>query len=170
MSQVRTALGIAGLLSLGVAGCATTGGGYSPPQASEPSASIQFEKPPGFSMLYDVAEVHAYENERCDPTASSGELVSIYYSTPKPVSVRAGVPLFLRMSTVRHGGLANYACLNVVSFSPDAGQRYTLAHRYDGGLCRVVLSNSAGMEPDDFTPHPIQDTCLGVLKTWKPVN
>lgn len=52
-------------------------------------------------------------------------------------------------------------CVNVVSFTPESGGRYSLLQRFNGGQCETAVTDQAtGVSPPSFETHTLQTGCV----------
>jgi hypothetical protein len=108
----------------------------------------------------------AYSDANCSKEGNQGRIAALgrFQSEAKPVRVEAGKELFFR---AKYGDIHNhtaqgfdaYLCTNVVSFTPQANQHYTLYQTPNSEHCSLTVIDGHGLRPPGFVTHAVSAGC-----------
>jgi len=150
---------IAGL-GLGLTGCETV---FVQPAETTASARIDCPRDPELGR-FGTGEMVSWAN---GPDCAEVLRISAYDPMTvgsKSFRLPGGAPVHLlaEIFPVGAGGLyTNVQCLNLISFTPEAGHGYTLLQTFRDGKCRTTVTDQApGAPPPTVVEHPLVAACV----------
>jgi hypothetical protein len=158
-ARFRTALLVAGL-GLGLTACETV---FVQPAETAPSARIDYRRDPELGR-FGTGEIVSWTSG-----PDCAEVLRISSYDPMTVGSKSfrlpgGAPVHLlaEIFPVGAGGLyTNTQCVNVISFTPEAGHGYALLQTFSGGKCRTTVTDQTpGAPPPTVVEHPLVAACV----------
>ncbi|MHA6495530.1 hypothetical protein ACX0MV_20130 [Pseudomonas borbori] len=156
------------LMAIFLSGCA---GIYEQPTETEPHAKLtvefaQNELPQGGAQLF-----YAYNNDNCEANHGAA-IAGLSWSSEssKVVRLYPGSKIYIQAATVGITGenqvcgtsycMLQQRCVNVISFTPEAGVSYTMKHHSNNKSCSIFLINSTSQTPpSSIEIHPVKNGC-----------
>ncbi len=159
VARLKTALMIAGL-GLGLTACETV---FVQPAESPTTASIDYLRDPELGR-FGTGEMVSWAS---GPDCAEALRISSYDPMTlgsKSFRLAGGerVHLLADIFPVGPGGLyTNTQCVNLISFTPEAGHGYTLLQTFRDGKCRTTVTDQApGAPPPTVVEHPLVAACV----------
>ena len=131
-------------------------------RSKSPQASAWWVPPAGQRSHFN--EFGAFDNDRCVNEDKSSRLGPQIWRDKKSATVDAGHPIYIRAYTfamVRTNNLWEpVRCVQVISFTPEAGRTYTLSQEVSGDKCPArLVDNATQAPPESFNVVPTRWSC-----------
>jgi hypothetical protein len=158
-ARLRAVLLVAGL-GLGLTACETV---FVQPAESPTTARIDYQRDPELGR-FGTGEIVSWANG-----PDCAEVLRISSYDPMTVGSKSfrlpgGAPVHLlaEIFPVGAGGLyTNTQCVNVISFTPEAGHGYALLQTFHDGKCRTTVTDQTpGAPPLTVVEHPLVAACV----------
>jgi len=150
--------------AMALGGCATA---YTEPPASASSASMTFARHSSVPRWGHTQILQIVSDEHCTSRNRVKDFVPMGSQDPHSFRVEAGARRYFHLETIHtQGGAYGFqdtSCANTVSFVPEAGRAYTLAHVRGAQACTVELTDTGtGAAPSTLVEHPYDRNCVQV--------
>lgn len=159
VARFKAALLIAGL-GLGLTACETA---FVQPPASSTSARIDFPRDPELGR-FGTGQMASWAGG-----PDCAEVLRIASYDPMTIGARPfrlpggeRVHLLTEIFPVGAGGLyTNTQCVNLTSFTPEAGHSYTLLQTFRAGKCQTTVTDQAtNAPPPSVVVHDLVPACI----------
>ena len=152
------------LATIALAGCVTA---YAEPPASAPSASMTFTRHSSVPRWGNTQTLQTVSDEHCTARNQVTSFVPLGSQDPHTFRVEAGARRYFHLESIAtQGGPLGFqdtTCANVVSYVPEAGHAYTLAHARRPRACAVeIIDMATGAAPPTLVVHPYDRNCIQV--------
>jgi hypothetical protein len=156
---LKAAVAAAGL-SLCLAACETV---FVQPAASPTTARVDYQRDPELGR-FGTGEMVSWVNG-----PDCAEVLRIAAYDPMTIGSKSfrltgGEPVHIlaEIFPVGAGGLnTNIQCVNLISFTPEAGRSYTLLQTFRDGKCQTTVTEQASATPvSTLVEHPLTPACV----------
>lgn len=168
-ARLTAALLFAGL-GLGLTACETT---YVQPAESPASARIDYLRDPELGRFGTGEIVSLASNADCAEVSRISAYDPMTLGS-KSFRLAGGVQahLLAEIFPVGAGGLyTNTQCVNLISFTPEAGHSYALLQTFRNGQCRTTVTDQAtNVRVPTVVEHPLVAACVRTPAGYRRVG
>ncbi len=152
------------LTAIALAGCVTA---YTEPPASSSSASLTFTRHSSVPRWGNTQILQIVSDERCTSRNRVKDFIPLGSQDPHTFRVEAGARRYFHFESIHtEGGALGFqdtSCANIVSYVPEAGHSYTMAHVRQPRACSVeIVDTATGARPPTLVVHPYDRNCVQV--------
>lgn len=150
-----------------LSGCA---GIYQQPSTSQPHAVLVTEFAENELIQGGAQLFYAYDNDNCQ--ANQGTAMTALKDTERTRTTRipSDKKIYIQATTIGnidevHACSTGFCvptakCTNLISFTPQQSETYTIKHNYKNNTCLISLTYSkTNKSPKSMRPHPIKSGC-----------